>query len=366
MKAVILVGGEGTRLRPLTFSVPKAMVPIVNKPFLAHMLEYLSSHGVDDVILAMGYLPDPIRDHFGDGGSLGVRMTYVIEDSPLGTAGAVKNVEGYIDDAFYVFNGDTFTDIDLTQMLKLHRDRKAMATIALTPVEDPTIYGVVETDAAGRVMRFVEKPSRDEVTTHMVNAGAYILEPEVLGLVPRGEKFMFEHGVFPGLLARGDAIYGYESDAYWIDIGTPQKYLRANHDLLAGEVNGRFSGEQVDSRIWLEAGCEIHPRAKLEGPVAVGEGCVIESGARVKGPSVVGAFCNIEANSLVEGSVIWHNTRLGEEASLRGSVVAENVTIGDKTEIGDGCILGHNVSVGGGARLTPGTEVWPEGNHSLN
>jgi len=359
LKAVILVGGEGTRLRPLTLSVPKAMVPIVNRPFLAHMVDYLKCHGIDDIILAMGYLPDPIQSHFGDGGSLNVRLTYIIEDSAMGTAGAVKNVEEHIDDVFFVFNGDTFTDIDLTRMLELHRSQKAQVTIALTPVEDPTVYGVVDTDGNGRVQRFFEKPSRDQVTTNMVNAGAYILEPEVLDLIPRGEHFMFERGVFPQLLDRGDAIYGYKSEAYWIDIGTPQKYLRVNHDLLSGKVRGHFAGELVGDRLWVEPGSDIHPRAVLEGPVAVGKDCVIGPGSRVKGPAVIGSGCIVGTESDIEGAVIWPNTRIGGEASLKGCIIAEDVNIGDGSRIPEGCVLGRGVTVESGKELSAGTEVWP-------
>lgn len=359
MKAVILVGGEGTRLRPLTLSTPKAMVPIANKPFLAHMIDYLKSHGIGEVILAMGYLPDPIQGHFGDGGSLNVKLTYVIEDSPLGTAGAVKNVAGHIDGTFFVFNGDTYTDIDLTKMLELHRNRKAKVTIALTPVEDPTAYGVVETSAAGRVQRFVEKPSRDAVTTNTVNAGAYIMEPEVLSLIPEGEHFMLERGVFPELLSRGEAVYGYKSDAYWIDIGTPQKYLRVNHDLLSGKASGHFAGELAGEKIWMERGSDIHPQAKLEGPVVIGRNCVLGSGSWVKGPAVIGADCIVGVDSSIEGAVIWGGTRVGDRASLEECIIAENVVIGDGSHIPEGSVLGYGVTVESGKKLPAGTEIWP-------
>ena len=359
MKAVILVGGEGTRLRPLTFSIPKAMVPIANRPFLAHMIDYLKAHGIDDVVLAMGYLPDPIQSHFGDGGSFDVRLTYIIEDSPLGTAGAVKNVAEHIDGTFFVFNGDTFTDIDLTKMLELHRNKHSKVTIALTPVEDPTVYGVVETDNGGRVQRFVEKPSRNAVTTNMVNAGAYVIEPEVLDLIPQGEYFMFEHGVFPELLNRGDAIYGYKSDDYWIDIGTPQKYLKVNHDLLLGKASGSIAGELIGERIWVGRGSEIHPQAILEGPVVIGRNCVVGSDSRVKGPTAIGPGCIVGMDSSIEGAVIWNGIRIGTRVSLKECIIAEDVTIGDGSQIMEGCVLGHDVMVQDGARLAPGTEVWP-------
>ena len=364
MKAVILVGGEGTRLRPLTFNTPKAMVPIVNRPFLEHMIEYLKGHGIDDIILTLYHLPDRIQRYFGDGSSFGIKLTYAVEDSPLGTAGAVKNVAAHLDETFFVFNGDIFTDIDLTAMMEFHRQRGSKVTIALTPVEDPTIYGVVETNAEGKVERFIEKPSRDAVTTNMINAGTYIVAPEVLSHIPKGLSFTFEQGLFPLLLERGDPVYAYQSDAYWIDIGTPEKYLKLHHDLLTGRVTRSFLGECAGKGIWVEEGCDIHPQAELEGPAVIGRNCVIGSRARVKGPSAIGQDCRIGSGSLIEGTIVWQNTRLGQGVSLKNCVIAENVFIGDRSQVMEGCVLGNNVLVGSDQRLTQGTKVWPEENPS--
>ena len=260
MKAIILIGGEGTRLRPMTCNTPKAVVPILNRPFLEHLLLYLEKHGVTDVILAMGYLPDPVQKCLGDGSQLGVRITYVVEESPLGTAGAVKNAESFIDGAFIVLNGDIITEIDLTDMIKRHQEIEPKASIALTPVDNPTVYGVVETDASGMVQRFVEKPGWDKVTTNMINAGIYILEPEVLAHVPASTHSMFERHLFPLLLEMGEPILSYPSDAYWIDIGTPEQYLKANHDLLLA---------WGDRAVHITGQSEIHPQAQIEGPVLI-------------------------------------------------------------------------------------------------
>jgi mannose-1-phosphate guanylyltransferase len=331
VKAVLLVGGEGTRLYPLTLNTPKSMVPIANRPFLEHMTEYLKKHGIDDIILTLCYLPDRCQRHFGDGSNFGIKLSYALEDSPLGTAGAVKNIDEHIDETFFVFNGDIFTDIDLTAMMEFHRKRGSKATIALTPVEDPTIYGVVETNDEGRVRRFLEKPRRNEVTTNMINAGAYILEPEVLSNIPEGSIFSFEKGLFPLLLEHGDPLYGYHASDYWIDIGTPEKYLKLHYDLLKGQVARRFPGEQAGNGIWVEEGCDIQPRVE---------------------------------NSLIEGSVVWQNAQLGQRVSLKNCVIAEGVAIGERTEVMDGCVLGSNVIVGGDKRLLPGTKVWPEEKHS--
>jgi mannose-1-phosphate guanylyltransferase len=360
VKAVVLIGGEGTRLRPLTLHTPKSMVPIVNRPFLEHMLEYLKGHDIDDIILTLCYLPDHIHHYFGDGSKFRIKLTYAIEDPPLGTAGAVKNVMGHLDETFFVFNGDIFTDIDLTAMMGFHRQHRSKATIALTPVDDPTIYGVVETNSEGRVQRFIEKPRRDAVTTTMINAGAYILEPEVLDHVPIGLSFSFELGLFPLLLENGDPFYGYQSDAYWIDIGTPEKYLKLHHDLLTGLVTRHITGKPAGDGVWIEDGCDIHPQAELRGPTILGRNCIVGSGARVKGPSIIGQDCIIEAGSFVEGAVIWQNAHLRQGVSLRNCIIAENVVIGERTQVMDGCVLGKNVIVDSNQKLVQGTKIWPE------
>jgi len=352
VKAVILVGGEGMRLRPLTSKIPKAIVPILNQPFLEHLLNYLKRHGVSDAILAMGYLPDPIRNCLGDGSQLGVRLTYLVEESPLGTAGAVKNAESYLDGSFIVFNGDVITDIDLTAMVKRHKEVKPKVSIALTPVDNPTIYGVVETDAAGMVQRFVEKPSWDKVTTNMINAGIYILEPEVLAHIPASTPSMFENHLFPRLLEMGEPILGYPSDAYWIDIGTPEKYLKANHDLLL---------QQVSRGIQAKGKGQFHPTAQIEGPVLIAEECTIAEGAKLKGPAVLGPHCEIGKGAVVQGAVLWHHSRVGEKAILKNCVVCSYSYVGQGSHVPDNCVLGDSVTVASGSILDQGTKVWPDG-----
>ena len=235
MKAVILVGGQATRLRPLTSNAPKAMLPVLNIPFLEYVIRYLSKHRIKDIILAQGYLAQPIESYLGDGSRLGVKLTYVVEDTPLETAGAVKNAEKYLGETCLMLNGDIFSDLDITAMIEHHRERKAKATIALTPVDDPTSYGLVETGARGRISQFLEKPSRSQVTTNMINAGTYLLEPEILAQIPPQTKVSIEREVFPLLLEQGKPVYAYPSSAYWMDTGTPEKYLRLHRDLLSGK-----------------------------------------------------------------------------------------------------------------------------------
>lgn len=352
MKAVVLIGGEGTRLRPLTFNTPKAIMPILNRPFLEHLLGYLKEHGVTDAILAMGYLPDPIQSCLGDGTQLGVRLTYLVEESPLGTAGAVKNAESYLDGPFFVLNGDIITGIDLTAMMKRHKEVKPKVSIALTPVDNPTIYGVVETDTRGMVQRFVEKPTWDKVTTNMINAGIYILEPEVLAHIPASTPSMFENYLFPRLLEIGEPILGYPSDAYWIDIGTPEKYLKANHDLLL---------QQAGRGIQAKGKSQFHPTAQIEGPVLIAEGCIIAEGAELKGPVVLGPHCEIGKGAVVQGAVLWHHSRVGEKAILKNCVVCSHSYVEQGSHVPDNCVLGDSVTVASGNILDKGTQVWPDG-----
>jgi len=351
MKAVILVGGEATRLRPLTCNTPKIMVPVLNRPFFEHLVGYLKVHNIIDIVLAVGKSPEQIQDYFGDGSKFGVRIAYSIEDFPMGTAGAVKNAERFLDDSFTVFNGDIFTDIDLSAMMRLHRENKAIASLALTPVEDPTIYGVVETDSQGRVKRFIEKPSWDKVTTNMINAGIYILDPDILSYIAPNTFSMFEHDVFPPLLEKGQAIYGYPFQDYWIDIGTPDKYLKLQHDLLqryAGNRGIKFEGESF-----------VHSSAQIEGPAIIGEACFIDRKSIMKGPVVLGTRCRVEEGAAIEGVILWQDCQIGKGAKLRNCLVASRCYIGEESEILDGCILGDDVRIGKGSKLSNGIKIWP-------
>ncbi len=360
MQALLLVGGEGTRLRPLTCKTVKAMVPIVNRPFLEHLFSYLARHGVDDIVITLCYLPDKIEEYFGDGSSFGVKLTYVMEESPLGTAGAVKNAERYLGERFFVFNGDIFTDLDLGAMMRFHCEREARATIALTPVEDPSAYGVVETDPQGRVRRFVEKPKREEATTNLINAGTYILEGAVLQDVPPNTRYMFEHDLFPTMLQNGQLVCAYPSDAYWIDIGTPQKYCQVQYDLLQGKGWSSLSSPAKDARPGFGARSSLHATASVEGPVIVGDDCSIGPHARVKGPVVMGNNCRVLEGAAIEASIIWNNVVVGRNAWLGGCIVGSNSSIGEGCSVGQGVVIGEGVTVTDGVRLEPGRKIWPD------
>ncbi len=338
MKAIMLVGGEGTRLRPLTYSTVKAMVPVLNIPFIHHMIRHFASHNINEIILAMGYKPDTIQSYFNRFDKLDFRLVYSIEDIPLGTAGAVKNAEQYINegDSFFVFNGDIFTDLDLTDMLNFHRDHEAMATIALTQVDDPTQFGVVETDDQQKVTCFTEKPKRHEVTSNLINAGTYILDSKIMKYIVPGRRSMFEHDVFPRLLTDGEPVYGYPSGAYWIDMGTPEKYRQLNYDLLLGKcslIDSQISDIKIDSQ------SSVHPDAMLTGPIIIGSGSTVGKNVQIKGPTAIGAECGIGDNTVIDGSIIWENVHIGEGAIIKNCIIANNSQIEDNTNLENNVIV---------------------------
>lgn len=348
IKAVILAGGEGTRLQPLTLHTHKGMVPILNRPFLEHALDHLRNHGIREVILALCHLHHQIVDYFGDGSAFGVKLHYVVEESPLGTAGAVRNTAHLLDNTFLVLNGDIYTDLDLKSLLAFHREQGALATIALTQVEDPSPYGVVETGPGGRVLRFLEKPRPGETPARDINAGTYVLEPQALRHIPRGQPYMFERGLFPSLLEQGLPLFAYHTQSYWMDMGTPQRYLALHLHLLL--KNGAALAS--DSR--------IHPQAILRGPVMMGPGCRVAAQAQVVGPAALGPSCHLGPRSRVERAVLWHGVRVGEGAIITGAILGNGCHIGDRAWVGPGCVLGDGVALAPGTRLEPGTLLWPD------
>jgi len=355
MQAVILVGGRGTRLRPLTETIPKPMMPVLNRPFLEHALQHLRTHSIDEVFLALGYLPDVIEAHFGHGANIGISLRYSQEHEPMGTAGAIKLLQEYLKGTFIVCNGDIFTDLDITKMLSFHRERKSKTTIFLTPVENPSAFGVVETDHQGRVRQFLEKPAPSQITSNWINGGIYLLEPEVLEEIPRSHHFMFERGLFPNLVDSGTPVYGYKDHPYWLDMGTPQSYLRLHNDLLHKDSLG-----DPINYIQKEAGCEIKSDALIKGPVLLGRGCLIESKATIQGPVTIGSNCHIKANTSIANSVIWPETTVGSESVIEKSIVGRNVQIGSRVTIGEGSILADGVIVLDGTSIEPGSTFGPK------
>jgi NDP-sugar pyrophosphorylase family protein len=354
VQAIVLVGGEGTRLRPLTYRTPKPMVPIMNVPFLARTMERLYEAGIRDVILAAGYMPQAIADYFGDGSRLDMSITYVIEETPLGTAGALKNVEDRITGRFFVLNGDIFTSLDLRAMLQYHQEKSGLGTLHLIRVEDPSAFGCVVHDPAGRVTAFVEKPVEGEEPTDEINAGTYLLERAILDFIPAGHNVSIERETFPEVIAAGRSLYAYTTSDYWIDLGRPEHYLAAHRDVLSGAmpllVEPGISGEGRDA-------LRGHPG--VVAPVHAGPDVLVEASA-VVGPNVVlGSACRIGAAASVRESVLWDRVTVGAGASIEEAIVASGATVGPNAQVGRGSVIGHDVSIEQGEVIQPGSRLGP-------
>jgi NDP-sugar pyrophosphorylase family protein len=326
MKAMILAAGGGTRLHPLTHALPKPMLPIANAPVMEYVVRLLARHGFDSIIVNLHHLGHTIADHFGDGQRLGVRITYSREDEPTGTAGGVKRVADFFGgETFVVIGGDDLTDIDVGAVLDFHRHRGALATIALTEVSDVSQFGVVVTDETGRILRFQEKPPPAEALSNLANTGVYVFEPEMLDFIPADEFFDFGRQVFPLLLERGAAFYGYRAGGYWRDVGTPREYLEANWDALEGRLGGGASRRQC--RVQRGRNCVVARRAVLEAPVLLGDGAEIGRGARIGPVACVGAGARIGAGAVVTRSVVWPGVQVGEDVALESSIAAPHCTV---------------------------------------
>lgn len=359
MKAVVMAGGEGSRLRPLTIARPKPMVPLVDKPVMEHIIALLKRHGITDVVVTLQYLATVIQSHFGDGSSFGVSMRYSIEETPLGTAGSVKNAERWLDDTFLLISGDALTDFDLSAIIDVHRRKKAMATIALYSVPNPLEYGVVITDEEGRIKQFLEKPTWGEVFSDTVNTGIYVLEPEIFKYVPAGKPFDFSQDLFPIMLRNGDPLFGYVAQGYWCDVGNLQEYMRATADLLSGRVNLPIEGERIRQDVWAGLGVEIDPQAQLFGPIYIGQDCRINPGVIIHGPTVIRDYSIIDDGATVDRSIIWRNSYIGRGAQLRGTIVCSQCTIKENAAVFEDTVIGDNTIIGEGAIIRPGVRIWP-------
>jgi mannose-1-phosphate guanylyltransferase len=362
MQALILAGGEGTRLRPLTSTMPKPVVPLVGRPFISYMLEWLHSHGVDDVILSCGFMADAVRDVLGDGSDLGIRLRYLEEPEPLGTGGALKYAEDLLAERFYMLNGDVLTDIDLTEQLAQHERTGARATLALIPVEDPSAYGLVRRREDLSVREFLEKPGPEQLDTNLISAGAYIIERDVLAeMPPAGSNVSIERQVFPALVGRG--LFGYEASGYWLDIGTPARYLQATFDILEGNVMTEVGRELGASGRALVHGAQIDGR--VVAPALVARDCVVGRRAIVGGRTVLGRGVTVAEGAHVESSVLLDGASVGTRATVSSSIIGPQVSIGAGCHIAGGVVLGENVKVGSdnilaaGARIFPGVELPP-------
>lgn len=358
MKAVVMAGGAGSRLRPLTINRPKPMVPLVNKPVIGHIMDLLKRHGITDVIVTLQYMPEDIQDYFGDGQSLGMNIQYSIEESPLGTAGSVKQAQGFLDEQFVVISGDAVTDFDLGAVIAFHRAKQALATITLYHVQNPLEYGVVIADEAGRIRRFQEKPSWGEVISDTVNTGIYVLEPRALDLFDAGVSFDFSKDLFPLLMQREEPLYGYVAQGYWCDVGNLTEYMRASEDVLQGKAHVESLGERKGD-VYTEDGVEVAADAELYGSVFLGRGVKLKSGVVIHGPTVVQEYTVIDNHAHVDRSIVWRNCYIGENAELRGAIVGQQCSLKRKVVVFEGGVIGDGSVIDEGAVIHPGVKIWP-------
>ncbi len=359
MRAVVMAGGEGSRLRPLTSRRPKPLVPVVGRPCLEHVLRLLRRHGITEVVITLQYLGASIRNYFGDGAELGMHLEYVVEDRPLGTAGSVKNAAPLLGETFVVISGDALTDIDLTQAIAFHEEHSARATIVLAKVPNPLEYGVVITSAEGRIERFLEKPSWGEVFSDQANTGIYVIEPSVLDYCPEGEPRDWAQDVFPQMLGQPGALWALVGRGYWCDIGSVQSYLQANWDALEGRVECEIAGQRIGPSQWVNEGASVADTARIEGPAFIGHDAVVGHVAFLNGPVVVDRHAVVDAGAKVSNSVLWPQVYVGERSRLRQTVVCSAATLKPDVLLDDGSVIGDDCTIGAGTIVEQGVRIWP-------
>ncbi|WP_017728328.1 sugar phosphate nucleotidyltransferase [Halalkalibacterium ligniniphilum] len=359
MKGVIMAGGKGTRLRPLTCQLPKPMVPLLNKPVMAYSIELLKKHGVTDIAVTVQYLSEAIRDYFGDGSQFGVNLVYFEETTPLGTAGSVKQAEAFLDEPFIVVSGDALTDFDLQTGIEFHQEKKGLVSFFMKTVECPYEFGVIMTDEEDKITRFIEKPSPDQVFSHTVNTGIYIMNPEIFSLIEKDTVTDFSKDVFPFILESSQEMYGFESDGYWSDIGSLAQYRQAQFDLLSGNVQAKINGIQRESGVWVAENAIIEEGANIEGPVIIGENSVIQSGAHVAACSVIGANVTISNRASLKRSIVWDGSYIGNDTELRGATICDLSVVGEGVKVFEDVVIGYHTQIGNGASIQPKAKIWP-------
>jgi len=356
-----MAGGEGSRLRPLTSRRPKPLAPVAGKPVMELIVELLRTHGFDEIVSTLHYLADEIESYFGDGEQLGVAMHYVVEDTPLGTAGAVKMAHDLLaGETFLVISGDALTDVDLSAIVRHHREQGNDATIALQRVTNPLEFGVVVTDENGRIVRFLEKPSWGEVFSDTINTGIYVLEPGILDRMQRGKVYDFSKDLFPEMLRDGAKLGGYVIDAYWTDIGNLEQYQQANYDAVSDAVRIAFPGEDRGGRVHAGEGTRVHPGARIEGPVVLGRDVRVADGASIVGPAVIGDRSIIERGATICRSVLWEDVYVGEEAELSDCTIADRNTIQRRAKVNENSVVGRGCTIGSGATVNAHLKLWPD------
>ncbi len=361
MKAVVMAGGEGSRLRPLTIQRPKPMVPIVGRPVAEHILQLLKDHGITEVVMTVQYLASNIEDYFGDGSQFGMKIHYSREETPLGTAGSVKNAQEFLkDDTFLVISGDAMTDYNLTKIIEFHREHRAKATLTLAHVPNPLEYGVIITDEGGRITQFLEKPSWAQVFSDTINTGIYVLEPEVLDYFEPNTVYDFSNELFPLMMKKNDPLFGYVAEGYWCDVGNLTEYMRSTADVLQGQAQIKMPGRHIGGDIYVEDGVEIADDARLNGPIYLGQSVRIFSGAVINGPVAIGSYSIVDANATIDRSIIWNNSYVGEHAELRGAIIGSQTSIKSKAVLFEGSVIGDDCLIDEGAIIQPGVKIWPK------
>src|SRR5919198_2379706 len=358
MKAVIMAGGEGTRLRPLTANQPKPMLPLGNRPIMAHIVRHVRDHGVKDIVVTVQFLATQVRNYFGDGSDMGVDLTYATETTPLGTAGSVKNAAEQLDETFLVLSGDALTDVNLDEVVSFHRQSGAMVTVALKRMDNPLEFGIVITRDDGRIERCHEKPHWGQVFSDTINTGIYVIEPEVFTHIPDGPSD-FAGDIFPGLLARGVPLYGFVVDGYWEDVGNLEAYQQAHQDLLDGRVKVEIPGFEVRPGLWLGEGAEVDPDTMLDGPVLIGDFAKVEGGAQLREYTVIGSGVVVKSGAVLHRAIVHDNAYIGQGASLRGCVVGRSADVKRGGRVEDGVVVGDNANIGHDAILQPNVKIYP-------
>ncbi|RUR84942.1 sugar phosphate nucleotidyltransferase [Chlorogloeopsis fritschii PCC 9212] len=360
MRAVLMAGGSGTRLRPLTCDLPKPMVPILNRPIAEHIINLLKRHEITEVIATLHYLPDALRDYFQDGNDFGVQITYAVEeDQPLGTAGCVKNIAELLDETFLVISGDSITDFDLSAAIEFHKQKKSKATLILTRVPNPIEFGVVITDEEDRIGRFLEKPSTSEIFSDTVNTGAYILEPEVLEYLPANQESDFSKDLFPLLLEKGEPMYGYIAKGYWCDVGHLDAYRDAQYDALDRKVKLDFPYQEISPGLWVGQNTYIDPSAVIETPTIIGDNCRIGARVNIEAGTVIGDNVTIGADANLKRPIVWNGAIIGDEAHLSACVISRGTRVDRRAHVLEAAVVGSLSTVGEEAQISPGVRVWP-------
>ncbi|MCG3212170.1 MAG: Glucose-1-phosphate adenylyltransferase [Anaerolineae bacterium] len=359
MKAVVMAGGAGSRLRPLTIQRPKPMIPIVNKPVMGHILDLLKKHDITEVVVTVQYLADFIQDYFGDGSSIGMKIHYSVEETPLGTAGSVKNAQEFLDDTFLVISGDALTNFNLTKLHDYHKNANTLATLALYNVSNPVEYGVITINSSGHITRFQEKPSRGNVMSDYVNTGIYMLEPEILDYVPPNTPFDFAKDLFRMLHERGYPLHGFIADGYWCDVGNITEYIRATANALEGQIEGMDLGNSIGDGIWAGQDVEIASTAYLKGPIYLGNSVQIKSGAVILGPTVIRDYTVVDNEAQIDRSILWRNCYIGERVQTSGAIVLRQCSLKSYATVFESAVIGDGTIIGEGAVIHPSVKIWP-------